>query len=127
MATNPQPQPPADLESMAQAKFSPLSEAETRLLRAAYESLVRQLDAGLVGDDQIILALRNLISAEQATIGARIDNREAETALLYAQGIIANVLPGQLAVSALDQHRLTLLADAGYLRYFGTEKAGKKK
>ena len=100
---------------------------ETRLLRAAYESLVRQLDAGLVGDDQIILALRNLISAEQATIGARIDNREAETALLYAQGIIANVLPGQLAVSALDQHRLTLLADAGYLRYFGTEKAGKKK
>jgi outer membrane protein TolC len=95
---------------------------ETRLLRSAYESLVRQLDAGLVGDDQIILALRNLISAEQTQIGARIDNREAETALLYAQGIIANALPGQIAVSALDRHRLTLLADAGYLKYFGAEK-----
>ncbi len=100
---------------------------ETKLRVAAYDSLVRQLEAGLVGNDQIIQALRNRISAEQAWIGARISNREAEAALLYAQGTIANVLPGQVASSALDQRRLTLLADAGVLKYFGAQTAEKKQ
>ena len=100
---------------------------ESKLLVSAYDSLVRQLEAGLVGNDQIIQALRNRINAEQTWIGSRINSREAETALLYAQGTIANVLPSQLAVSALDQRRLMLLADAGHLKYFGAEQAGKAK
>jgi sRNA-binding regulator protein Hfq len=35
MTSDPQPSPLADLEQLAQAKFNPLSEAETRLVRAA--------------------------------------------------------------------------------------------
>ena len=96
--------------------------AQTKSQRDAYESLDRQLGAGLVGEDQIIQALRTLVLAEMAKDGAAIDNREAETALLYDQGIIANALPGQTALSALERRRLTLLADAGVLKYFGPEK-----
>lgn len=99
--------------------------SEARNLRLAYESLERQLGAGLVGEDQIIQAMRRLLSAELSKISARIDNREAETALLYDQGTIANALPGRTAESALDQRRLAMLADAGYLKYFGPDKTAK--
>jgi len=98
------------------------SEAQAKSLRSAYESLGRQLEAGLVGEDQIISASRNLLSAELARISAKIDNREAETVLLYAQGTIANVLPGQTAQSPLDERRVALLADSGTLKYFGPAK-----
>ena len=98
------------------------SAAESKAMRAAYESLERQLGAGLVGEDQIIQASRNLLTAELNRIGAKIDNREAETALLYAQGTIANALPTRTAESPFDQRRVALLADAGYLKYFGPEK-----
>lgn len=98
------------------------SAAQAADLRAAYESLERQLGAGVVGEDQIILASRNLLNAELTRIGAKIDNREAETALLYDQGTIANALPGRTVESPLDQRRLALLADSGHLKYFGPEK-----
>ena len=116
-----------DLAAVQSARAAMVSAAaQANALRAAYESLDRQLGAGLVGEDQIILALRNLVSAELAKDGAAIDNRQAETALLYDQGIIANILPGQTALSALDRRRLTLLADAGVLKYFGHEKTPDK-
>ena len=102
------------------------STAEAKSLQAAYESLERQLGAGLVAEDQVIQASRSLLSARLNQLSAKVDNREAETTLLYAQGTIANVLPAQTAQSALDQRRLSLLADAGYLKYFGPETAPNK-
>jgi outer membrane protein TolC len=105
----------------ARARLSSAS-IEAKALAAAYDSLERQLGAGLIGEDQVITAARNLLSARLAQVGAKIDNREAETTLLYAQGTIANALPAQTAESPLDSRRLGLLADAGYLHYFGPTK-----
>ncbi|MEI6985364.1 MAG: TolC family protein [Rhodospirillaceae bacterium] len=97
------------------------STAEAKSMRAAYDSLERQLGAGLVGEDQIIQATRSLLSAELSRLGASVDSREAETILLYDQGTIASAMPGQTAQSSLDRRRLDLLADAGHLKYFGPE------
>ena len=55
------------------------SDDQAKALRSAYDSLGRQLEAGLVGEDQIITASRTLLSAELSRISAKIDNREAET------------------------------------------------
>jgi outer membrane protein TolC len=106
-----------------------LSTDEAKTLRAAYESLERQLGAGLVGEDQVITAARKLLDAEMSRISAMVDGRQAETGLLAAEGTIANVLPGQTARTAFERHRLTTLADAGYLGYFGQSKpaADEKK
>ncbi|MEI8394365.1 MAG: TolC family protein [Rhodospirillaceae bacterium] len=110
----------ADLQS-ARARVDS-AKAQVKALRSASESLMRQLEAGLVGEDQVIQAARNLLAAELDLAGARIDARETETRLLYAEGVIANVLPGQTASSGLDRRRLDLLADAGHLKYFGPVK-----
>lgn len=99
-----------------------LNGEEAKQLRSAFANLEKQLEVGLVGEDQVILALRNLLNAELAALGAQVDGKQAESALLAAQGIIANVLPVQTAQTPFDQHRLKLLADAGQLSYFGAPR-----
>ena len=92
---------------------------EARALHAAFDSLDRQLGAGVAGEDQVIRAARDLLAAELARVDAAVDTSAAETALYTADGTIATVMPAETVGSSLDRRRLSLLAQAGYLTYFG--------
>lgn len=100
---------------------------EERALSAAYDSAVRRLDAGLVAEDEVVSLLRRLTDARLAVTGAAIDNLEAETALLYAQGTIARDLPGALAETRAERNRLALLAEAGQLTLFGAARPAARR
>jgi hypothetical protein len=88
-------------------------------MAAAVASLERQQAiAGTVSEDELILATRRLLSARLSLTGARVDAKQAESGLLYAQGTIAGSLASQTASSQLDRNRITMLSDAGLLSFF---------
>jgi outer membrane protein TolC len=93
--------------------------AEAQNMAAAVASLERQQAiAGTVSEDELILATRRLLSARLSLTGARVDAKQAESGLLYAQGTIAGSLASQTASSQLDRNRITMLSDAGLLSFF---------
>lgn len=101
-----------------------LAQSELENMQVAYESLERRHRlVGSVSENELIDAARRLLNARLSLIQARIDSKQAESALLAAQGIIAQALPEQTAASALEQRRLRQLAAAGYLQYFGAPVA----
>ena len=76
-------------------------------MAAAVASLERQQTlAGTVSEDELILATRQLLSARLSLTGARVDAKQAESGLLYAQGTIAGALASQTASSQLDRNRI---------------------
>ena len=93
--------------------------AEAENMAAAVASLERQQAiAGTVSEDELIVATRQLLSARLSLTGARVDAKQAESGLLYAQGTIAGALANQSASSQLDRNRITMLSDAGFLNFF---------
>jgi outer membrane protein TolC len=99
---------------------------EASTLRKTYDSLLRQRDAGLVGEDQLINTSRRLLAADLARIDAFIESKQAESALLVSQGVIARELPAQTTNSALDQRRVQALSDTGQLAFFGSAEKTRK-
>lgn len=93
--------------------------AEVDNLATAVASLERQQAlTGTVSEDELIQATRRLLSARLALTGARVEAKQAESGLLFAQGTIAGALAEQTAASQFDRNRLSLLADAGHLAFF---------
>ncbi|CAK0769210.1 TolC family protein [Azospirillaceae bacterium] len=113
-------------------RLSALQTAQTRKrlrhddaanMRLTYQALQRRMEAGIVSEDELTNTLRQRLDAELGEISAQIDIKQAEIYLLAAQGIISRVLPIQTAQSDVDRRRIDLLADAGYLHYFGRDKS----
>lgn len=93
--------------------------AEVDNLATSVASLERrQALTGTVSEDELIQATRRLLSARLALTGARVDAKQAESGLLFAQGTIAGALAEQTVASQFDRNRLSLLADAGHLSFF---------
>ncbi|WP_158045493.1 TolC family protein [Skermanella pratensis] len=93
--------------------------AEADNLATSVASLERQQAlTGTVSEDELIQATRRLLSARLALTGARVEAKQAESGLLFAQGTIAGALAEQTVVSQFDRNRLELLADAGHLSFF---------
>ncbi|UEM06130.1 TolC family protein [Skermanella rosea] len=93
--------------------------AEVDNLATAVASLERQQAlTGTVSEDELIQATRRLLSARLALTGARVEAKQAESGLLFAEGTIAGALAEQTVVSQFDRNRLSLLADAGHLSFF---------
>jgi hypothetical protein len=102
--------------------------AEADNMAAAVASLERQRTiAGTVSEDELILATRNLLNARLSLTGARVDAKQAESGLLYAQGTIAGALANQSASSQLDRNRITMLSDAGFLSFFKQHSGSGKQ
>ena len=59
--------------------------------------------------------------------GARVDAKQAESGLLYAQGTIAGALANQTASSQLDRNRIAMLSDAGFLTFFKQHSGSGKQ
>lgn len=91
---------------------------EAKSLQDAYESYERSLDVGLASEDEIINTLRRYLSAEVGRVSAMADRRRAENNLLYAQGLIASVLPADVATGKADRERLKALTASGRLHHF---------
>ncbi|GEO35868.1 hypothetical protein SAE02_00160 [Skermanella aerolata] len=93
--------------------------AEADNMAAAVASLERQQAlTGTVSEDELIVATRQLLNARLSLTGARVDAKQAESGLLYAQGTIAGALASQSASSQLDRNRIGMLSDAGFLKFF---------
>ena len=93
-------------------------------MAAAVASLERQQAlTGTVSEDELIVATRQLLNARLSLTGARVDAKQAESGLLYAQGTIAGALASQSASSQLDRNRIGMLSDAGFLKFF-TQPSG---
>lgn len=96
---------------------------EARALLDAYESYERSLEAGIASEDEILNTLRRYLAAEVGRVAAMADRRRAENNLLYAQGLIAAVLPADVAVGRADRERLKTLLSSGRLQRFGAPVA----
>ena len=102
--------------------------AEADNMAAAVASLERQQTlAGTVSEDELIQATRQLLSARLSLTAARVDAKQAESGLLYAQGTIAGVLASQTASSQLDRNRIAMLSDAGFLTFFKQHSGSGKQ
>ncbi len=87
--------------------------------RRAYNSLARVAESGgPVGENELIINIRNLLTAKLAKIAATIDNKKAESDLLAAQGVIAQHYAGMTADKPIERFRLELLSAKGDLQYF---------
>ena len=102
--------------------------AEADNMAAAVASLERQQTlAGTASEDELIQATRQLLNARLSLTGARVDAKQAESGLLYAQGTIAGVLASQTASSQLDRNRIGMLSDAGFLNFFKQHSGSGKQ
>lgn len=92
---------------------------EEQGFRSAYDSQVRRLEAGLIGEDEVVETARQLAAARVSRVAAEANHKMRENDLLSTMGTLANAMPGELAKSALERRRLDLLNEGGYLSYFG--------
>jgi len=87
--------------------------------RRAYNSLARvEESGGPVDENELIINIRNLLTAKLAKIAATIDTKRAESNLLAAQGVIAQHYAGMTADKPIERFRLELLSAEGDLQYF---------
>lgn len=71
-----------------------------------------------VTEYEIIDKARNLLSAREAHIDARISAKKAESTLLASTGQLAGRYPQRTAETDFDRRRLDILASRGVLGYF---------
>lgn len=95
------------------------AERSLEFARRAYNSLARvEESGGPVGENELIINIRNLLTAKLAKIAATIDTKRAESILLAAQGVIAQHYAGMTADNPIERFRLELLSAKGDLQYF---------
>ncbi|MGH8611956.1 MAG: TolC family protein [Gammaproteobacteria bacterium] len=95
----------------AQRSFESAKEAYNRLARV-------EETGGSVDENELIINIRNLLTAKLAKIAATIDNKRAESSLLAAQGVIAQHYAGMTADKPIERYRLELLSEKGDFQYF---------
>ena len=102
----------------AQKRYKSTKQTE-KLAQLAYDKLLRKRELGSgVKELEMIVTLRNLINARLATLSAQVAQKKADTALLAAQGILANQYAVKNARTEFDLYRTARLAEAKKLSYF---------
>jgi outer membrane protein TolC len=95
------------------------TEKQLTAARNAYDSLVRLKDAGGdVNTNELIITTRRLLDARFARIAADIDRKRAESNLLAAQGLLAQLSPGWISRNRFERYRLQRLAKSADFDYF---------
>lgn len=89
------------------------------LAALSYEKSVAQRDLGTVTEYEIVEQNRNLLNARLEHIRAKTERKQAEAQLLAAVGVLPQSYAERTAQTALDRHRLEVLAANHVLRYFG--------
>ncbi|MGH8644890.1 MAG: TolC family protein [Gammaproteobacteria bacterium] len=110
-----------DALSNLQAARARMQHAERsfEFARRAYNSLARvEESGGPINENELIINIRNLLTAKLAKIAATIDNKRAESRLLQAQGVIAQHYAAMTADRPIERYRLELLSEKGDLQYF---------
>ncbi len=98
-----------------------------KLAREAFAAARKLREAGRIQEFEIVSKNDAVLQAEIRRILAEIDQRKAESLLLYAMGHIAEKFGEMTAVTRFDQHRLGLLAKSGALKFFGRTDSNSKK
>ena len=90
-----------------------------KLSQIAYDKLLRKRKVGADTTElELIVNLRNLLTAKLGVIQAYIANRKAESRLLLASGIIANRYMERTSTSSIDVNRMKVLAQNRKLSFF---------
>lgn len=113
------------LSAMAGArKRFVLAENEIGRLKTSLEGLNKRRQIGAdITQSEIVQALRKLLRAELTMVSASIDNKMAESRLLAAQGTLARDYGLRTALNEIDEKRLGMLAEGGFLDFFGAPPA----
>lgn len=89
------------------------------LAQLTYEKAVAQGELGLVGSYEIVQQNQRLLTARLDYIQAKAARKQAEAQLLAALGVLPKSYAERTAQTALDRHRLNVLAANHVLRHFG--------
>jgi outer membrane protein TolC len=89
------------------------------LAELTYEKAVAQGELGLVGAYEIVQQNQRLLTARLDYIQAKTVRKQAEAQLLAALGVLPKSYAERTAQTALDRHRLNVLAANHVLRHFG--------
>jgi outer membrane protein TolC len=89
------------------------------LAELTYEKAVAQGELGLVAAYEIVQQNQRLLTARLEYIQAQTERKQAEAQLLAALGVLPKSYAERTAQTALDRHRLNVLAANHVLRHFG--------
>jgi outer membrane protein len=89
------------------------------LAQLSYEKAVAQRELGTVTEYEIVEQNRSLLTARLNHIRAKTERKQAEAQLLAALGVLPKSYAERTAQTALDRHRLEVLAANHVLRHFG--------
>jgi outer membrane protein TolC len=93
--------------------------------RKAYEVTLDLQKAGRVTEFEMISKNQDLYGAEYALNTVLANYKQAETQLLFAQGVLAARYPERTAPNEFDKYRLGLLRASNALQFFGEGKEKK--
>jgi len=93
--------------------------------RKAYELTAQAQKDGRITEFEVISKSQDLYSAEYAVNAVLAGYKQAETQLLYAQGVLAARYPERTAPNEFDKYRLGLLRASNALQFFGEGKEKK--
>lgn len=93
--------------------------------RKAYDMTLELQKAGRITEFEVIAKNQDLYSSEYALNAVLTQYKQAETQLLYAQGVLAARYPERTASNAFDKYRLGLLRASNALQFFGEGKEKK--
>ncbi len=95
-----------------------MARSSQRLAGAALKKAQGQLEIGNIKELELILKRRDLLNAHLSAVSAAVDVKKAETALLSAQGILPEALPGTTATNEFDRYRIQKLVNNNTVPYF---------
>jgi len=93
--------------------------------KKAYDMTLELQKAGRITEFEVISKNQDLYSAEYALNLVLTQYKQAETQLLFAQGVLAARYPERTAPNEFDKYRLGLLRASNALQFFGEGKEKK--
>jgi outer membrane protein TolC len=93
--------------------------------RKAYDMTLELQKAGRITEFEMITKNQDLYTAEYALNAVLTQYKQAETQLLFAQGVLAARYPERTAPNEFDKYRLGLLRASNALQFFGEGKEKK--
>jgi outer membrane protein TolC len=101
------------------------AKARVEAARNAYNGGLEQMKLARLTAFELLSKSQDLLSAEFRYTSVLTDYKQAETELLYAQGVLAGQFPERTAPSEFDKYRLNLLRSNQVLQFFSEEKGTK--
>jgi outer membrane protein TolC len=96
-----------------------ITQRNGELAQSVYDRAVRFQQLRKVTEFEIVQNLRDLLTAKNRHVDARIELRYAEAALLNSAGLLAERFGERTSQTDYDRERLKVLAQSGILKHFG--------